>query len=150
MFDPTPCLTLNNSSSMGSVHLTPSVGVKGYVLCVRLLNRSHFATSVQKGCKWENSNLRKTIFIVQAHKGNNPNIVLQTGYNLWAGLCHTYVQLQPLSTEPYSLTTFLSLAYQNIHTCNIFLWCSNCSIIHGHVQPFPRNFSEVLTIRKCT
>ena len=71
-------------------------------------------------------------------------------YNLWAGLCHTYVQLQPLSTEPYSLTTFLSLAYQNIHTYKIFLWCSNCSIIHGYLQPFPRNFSEVLTITKCT
>ena len=56
-------------------------------------------------------------------------LILCYSYNLWAGLCHTYVQLQPLSTEPYSLTTFLSLAYQNIHTYNIFLWCSNCSIM---------------------
>ena len=74
------------------------------------------ATSVQKGCKWENSNLRKTIFIVQPHKGNNPNILLQT------------------------VTTFEQA----------YVWCSNCSIIHGHLQPFPRNFSEVLTITKCT
>ena len=39
---------------------------------------SQIATSVQKGCKWENSNLRKTMFIVQRHKRNTNNILLQT------------------------------------------------------------------------
>ena len=68
---------------------------------------AHFATSVQKGCMWENRNLRKTIFIVQPHKGNNPNILLETvttfeqaygipmsSYNLWA---LNHIHLQPFS-----------------------------------------------------
>ena len=50
------------------------------------------------------------MFIVQRHKRNTNNILLQTVTTFeQAYAIQVYVQLQPLSTEPYSLTTFSQL-----------------------------------------
>ena len=66
-------------SRYGRIHRMAARGPLTVMVPVEWPN-ADIATSVQKGCKCENSNLRKTIFIVQRNNRNTINIFLQTGY----------------------------------------------------------------------